>query len=114
MCIRDRYGYGIIDDLKNGVASLMQFRGIGSIQQLVGIAGPDIVLPFEEITEEKKIPAVKVELCSGCGNCTSCHAQAVHLDDDKYPVFDPERCIGCSFCSQICFTGALKMIVRNK
>lgn len=109
-----RYGYGIIDDLKNGLASLMQFRGIGSIQQLVGIAGPDIVLPFEEITEEKKIPAVKVELCSGCGNCTSCHAQAVHLDDDKYPVFDPERCIGCSFCSQICFTGALKMIVRNK
>lgn len=107
-----RYGYGVIDEIKSGVAHLMQSRGLRDMEALRGAARPDVVMAFDDITDVKKIPGVNRDLCARCGNCQSCHAQAVTLDADGYPVFDKERCVGCSYCTQICFAGALDMVER--
>lgn len=107
-----RYGYDVIRELSSGLSHLMQARGIRDIDGLRGVAGPDVVLPFDEISEELRIPHVKNELCAHCKNCICCPAQAVSFDKNELPVFDPKRCIGCSFCTQVCFTGALYMGAR--
>ena len=109
-----RYGYGVIDELISGIGHLMYRRGIESIDHLRGIAGPDAVIPFDKLSEIKRIPQVIPELCAHCGNCRCCPAQAIRLDGNGLPVVDPVRCIGCSFCTQICFIGALGMRERTE
>ena len=107
-------GYGVIDDLHSGLSHLMEERGIKSVSGLIGIALPDPITGFMELTAEKKISAVDSEFCRHCGNCTRCPYMAVSLDNDLVPVTDAEKCIGCSICAQKCFAGALYMRDRTK
>jgi dihydropyrimidine dehydrogenase (NAD+) subunit PreA len=109
-----KYGYGIFDELTNGISYLMKSRGINSIKELIGIAHPDPVKDFMDLTPEKKISSHIEELCLNCGNCTRCSYQAISLNDDRYPVIDAAKCIGCSICTKKCFTGALYMKDRNE
>ena len=99
-------GYGVIDDLHSGLSHLMEERGIRTTAQLIGRALPDPIRGFMDLTAVKKISQVHDELCMHCGNCARCPYLAVTLNDDKIPVTDPERCVGCSICVQKCFSGA--------
>lgn len=108
-----KYGYGIIDDLHSGLSYLMEERGIKSVKELIGCALPNPITGFMELSSEKKISAVVAELCQHCGNCTRCPYLAITLDDDKVPMTDPSKCIGCSICVQKCFSGALYMRERT-
>lgn len=108
-----KYGYGIIRDLESGTAFLMQERGIGSMQELIGIAQPNPVTGFMELSPVKKISQVIPELCTSCGNCARCPYLAIALDENGIPHTDPARCIGCSICAKKCFTGALYMRTRT-
>lgn len=107
-----RYGYESIRELESGLSWLMWSRSLHSVEELRHACGERIILPYEELSAEKKIPQVDIGLCTSCGNCLRCPAQAVQLDPEGHPTFDPNRCVGCTFCNQICFTGALSM--RNR
>jgi len=109
-----KYGYGIVAELECGLSHLMEERGIRSMGQLVGRALPKPISGFMELSPVKRISAVRAELCQRCGNCTRCPYLAVTLDKDRVPVTDPARCIGCSICTQKCFSGALFMRERTK
>ncbi|MFA5141000.1 MAG: FAD-dependent oxidoreductase [Elusimicrobiota bacterium] len=109
-----KYGYGIVSELESGLSHLMEERGIRSMDRLIGRALPKPITGFMELSAVKKISAVRAELCQHCGNCTRCPYLAITLDKDKVPVTDPERCIGCSICTQKCFSGALYMRERTK
>ena len=108
-------GYDVIEDLTGGLSHLMLQRGIKSVKELIGIAvrngGP--ITDFMALTPKKKISSVNKELCIGCGCCTRCSYLAISLDENKQPVFDPARCIGCSICVQKCIAGALSMRERT-
>jgi dihydropyrimidine dehydrogenase (NAD+) subunit PreA len=106
-------GYGIIDDLEQGLSHLMEARGIKTVKQLIGYALPGPITGFMELTPLKKLSAVNAELCQHCGNCTRCPYLAITLNADKVPVTDASKCIGCSICAQKCFSGALYMKVRT-
>ena len=108
-----KYGYGIYDEICSGVSHLMEARGIKSVDELIGIAYPNAVTDFMALTAVKKISDREKELCMQCGNCTRCPYLAVTLDDEKYPVTDASKCIGCSICVQKCFSGALFMRERT-
>lgn len=108
-----KYGYRIFEELCSGVSFLMKERGIGSMDELIGIAQPDIVTDFTDLSSVKKIPEVDEDLCAKCGNCSRCPAQAVNINGEGYPEFDASKCIGCSFCVLNCFTGALSMRERT-
>jgi dihydropyrimidine dehydrogenase (NAD+) subunit PreT len=108
-----KQGYGIIRDLESGTSFLMQERGIGSMKELIGIAQPNPITGFMDLTPVKKISDANTALCVSCGNCARCPYLAIALDDQGLPHTDPARCIGCSICAKKCFTGAINMRVRS-
>lgn len=107
--IVEKYGYGIIDDLKLGLSHLLEAKGIGSVQDLIGIAQPQPITDFMDLPPKSNSSALTRELCVHCGNCTRCPYLAISLDEDKYPVIDIDKCVGCSLCTKLCFAGALFM-----
>ena len=111
--IVEKYGYGIIDELENGLSYLLKEKKITSVKELIGIMLPDPIIDFMELPEASKIPEVDIELCLHCGNCTRCPYLAIGLDEEKIPVIDDGRCVGCSLCTLRCFSGALKMKVKE-
>ena len=108
-----KYGYGVYDELANGVSYLMQERGIKSMKELIGIAQPNPIRGFMELTPTKKISSLIEEFCVNCGNCTRCPYQAITLNSKCLPEIDPAKCIGCSICTKKCFVGALEMRKRT-
>jgi dihydropyrimidine dehydrogenase (NAD+) subunit PreA len=112
--IATKYGYGIIDELRSGVAHYMKAKGMRSMDELIGCALPHPITGFMELTPVKKISTADHALCMKCGNCTRCPYLAISLNDEKKPVTDASRCVGCSICAKKCFSGALSMRVRTK
>lgn len=108
-----KHGYGIVDELHSGLSYLMADRGLHSVSELIGRALPNPITGFMELSAVKKISTVTRELCQHCGNCTRCPYLAISLDEDKVPVTDATRCVGCSICVQKCFSGALAMRERT-
>jgi NADPH-dependent glutamate synthase beta subunit-like oxidoreductase/dihydroorotate dehydrogenase len=108
-----RYGVGVVGELHSGLSSLLEERGLRSVGELIGRALPDPVVPFGELPAAKLVSAVRPELCLRCGNCSRCPYLAITPDADGLPHTDAARCVGCSFCVQQCFAGALQMAERE-
>lgn len=108
-----KYGLGIVGELHSGLSCLMEERGFRSVAHLIGSALPHPVSGFAALPATKKLPGVIRDLCEHCGNCTRCPYQAVTLDEQTCPVFDPALCVGCSLCAQKCFAAAIRMRERT-
>ncbi len=108
-----KYGYSVIDHIEEGVSHLMLDRGIGSMEELIGRALPDAITGFMDLSPTKAISAVHEDLCLSCGNCTRCPYLAITLDEEKHPVTDGSKCIGCGICTLKCFSGALYLRERT-
>ncbi|HQM17097.1 MAG TPA: FAD-dependent oxidoreductase [Candidatus Cloacimonas sp.] len=107
--IVEKYGYNIIEELKMGLSYLLEARGLKSVAELVGIAQPNPIIDFMNLPKKIKSSSLNKELCLKCGNCTRCPYLAIELDEDCFPKIDNDQCVGCSLCTQLCFTGALQM-----
>ena len=112
--IVEKYGYDIINELCSGLSHLMADRGIASMAELIGIALPEPIRDFMELSPVKQISTVDEELCVHCGNCTRCPYLAITLNEDKIPETDPEKCIGCGMCNFLCFVEALSLRDRTE
>ncbi len=106
-----KHGIEIIKELESGLSHLLKERGLNSVQELIGIAQPNPVTDFMDLSPVKQIPECDYDLCMHCGNCSHCGYMAVSTGE-KGPVFDPHKCVGCTFCTKLCFSGALKMRQR--
>ncbi len=111
--IATKYGYHIIDELNSGLSHLMKDRGIKSVDELIGIALPNPLIDFMSLSPVKMISECNTDLCLQCGNCLRCPYMAISFNEDKFPVTDPEKCIGCGMCNFQCFTGAMSMRDRT-
>lgn len=109
-----KYGYSVIDHIEEGVSQLMLDRGIGSMAELIGRALPRPVTDFMELSSRKQVSEVNRELCLSCGNCTRCSYFALSLDEERKPVTDASKCIGCGICTMKCFSGALSLRDRTE
>ncbi|MGC9361355.1 MAG: 4Fe-4S binding protein, partial [Candidatus Syntrophosphaera sp.] len=107
--IAEKYGYGIIDELKMGLSHLMEARGLKSVSELTGIAQPNPITDFMDLPPKTKTSTLVRDLCVHCGNCTRCPYLAITLDEELYPEIDKDKCVGCSLCTKLCFAGALYM-----
>lgn len=100
-----QYGYRIIDDLTEGLATYMEEKGYASLDELVGKALANIV-PADELDRDTIVlPVFAWNKCIGCGRCVlSCQDgghQALELQDGKVS-FLPKKCVGCHLCAMVC------------
>jgi len=108
-----KHGIGIINELESGTAFYMQEKGLKSVKELIGIAQPEPITDFMDLTPVKKISSIDPDLCVLCGNCARCPYLAISFDDQGRLWTDPARCIGCSICAQKCYIGAITMRERT-
>jgi len=109
-----KHGYGIYNELVNGVSEIMKQRGIKSMKQMIGIIQNEPMVDFMALSPVKQISQVNKDLCEHCGNCTRCPYMAITLNEQKIPQTDASKCIGCGICTLKCFSGALNLRDRTK
>ncbi|QEK11724.1 NAD-dependent dihydropyrimidine dehydrogenase subunit PreA [Crassaminicella thermophila] len=101
-----QYGYRIVEDMISGLSYFMEEKGFNSLDEMVGIALPNII-PAEELDRDFKIiPKIDDEKCVGCGRCyISCFDgahQAIDWDEEKRRPVINDNCVGCHLCLNIC------------
>ncbi len=95
------YGFRIIDDLKSGLSLYLKRKHLASPTSLVGKALPHLAgheqLPRQEV-RSRMVP----EVCINCGLCAvACRDgghEAITFGDDRLPLIDQEKCLGCGLC----------------
>jgi dihydropyrimidine dehydrogenase (NAD+) subunit PreA len=101
-----RFGYRIVEDLVDGLAGYLQRTGLGTLDELVGRALPNLVDPAELDHSTEAVSQIDRSRCIGCGQCfVTCQDganQAIQLDGDRRATVDEERCVGCLMCKHIC------------
>ncbi|MBD3232709.1 MAG: NAD-dependent dihydropyrimidine dehydrogenase subunit PreA [candidate division Zixibacteria bacterium] len=99
-------GFGIIDELCDGLTGFMEEHDFGQIDDFIGISARKITDHNRLSRDIKKISSVNRETCVKCDLCyISCRDagyQAISVGEDRFPVIDREKCTGCSLCAQVC------------
>ena len=107
-----QYGYRIIDDLLDGLASYMRYHGFASLYPLKGAANHQMVNLDEIERDTILFPKFDTEKCIGCGRCEiSCYDgghQAISFDlETRRPKLDASKCVGCHLCRFVCPASAI-------
>lgn len=102
-----QYGYRIIDDLLLGLRIYMAKRGIAHIDDLIGVAVPNIVDTDALDRDTLVYPRFHLQRCLGCGRCyLSCMDgghQAIDFDiAERRPRLRTQACVGCHLCTLVC------------
>ncbi len=101
------YGYGIVQDMIEGLSDCMAERGIKRVADLVGKALPNLHDTDQFDLERQGITQYDTDLCIGCGQCyTVCNdaaGQAVEWDSaDRRPRLIEDKCLSCMLCQFVC------------
>jgi dihydropyrimidine dehydrogenase (NAD+) subunit PreA len=101
-----QYGYRIVSDMISGLSYYMEEEGFEKVEDMVGLALPNII-PAEELQRNFKIIVdIDHDLCIGCGRCyISCFDaahQAINWDFEKRRPSVNDECVGCHLCINVC------------
>ncbi|MBV1819178.1 NAD-dependent dihydropyrimidine dehydrogenase subunit PreA [Bacteroidales bacterium MSK.15.36] len=101
-----QYGYRIVEDMINGLSHYMDERGINDLEEIIGLALPNIISVEELDRDFMIIPEIDEEKCVNCGRCyMSCFDaghQAIEWDDEKRLPSINDNCVGCHLCLNVC------------
>lgn len=99
-------GFGVIDSLTAGLSDYMDNKGFKTIDEFVGLALPNLVAHSELPRQHKARAHSEHSVCIKCGKCfVACRDgghQAIMLNENRQPVIDDNKCVGCGFCPAVC------------
>lgn len=101
------YGYGIVEDMIEGITDFMVEKKISRIKDLVGKSLVNLKTTDQFDLKRQGRAQYDLEKCVGCGQCyTVCKdAGGFALDWDvqkRRPVLTEEKCLSCMICSFVC------------
>jgi dihydropyrimidine dehydrogenase (NAD+) subunit PreA len=107
------HGFGIVEDLIEGLEIFMERRGFVNPGAFRGAALPSIG-GHDDLPRGRDVRAgVNGDLCVGCGACVTACADgghgAVTLGEDGVARVDESRCVGCALCEKVCVLGAARV-----
>ena len=101
-----QYGYGIIDDLRDGLGRYLAEHGLTSVRELIGKALPDIGTHDLLDYNTPVLSHINAETCVGCLRCVvACRDgghRAIDVVGEREPKVNEDACVGCNFCSLVC------------
>lgn len=113
-----QYGYRIIEDMISGTKDFMKRNGYKHVDDFLGSALKNVVVPEELNRETIVYPQLGTEQCVGCGRCyVSCRDaghQAIRFSKGRKPVLIAQKCVGCHLCKLVCPVGAIGSSRRVK
>lgn len=106
-------GFGVVDRMQQELGEFMAWHGFTRPADFIGRCR-DRVTSFGKLSGAQGCrPQLRADRCTNCGACrTACRDggyQAISLNNNL-PVIDPAVCAGCSLCSHVCPSGAIRMI----
>lgn len=102
------YGYGIVEDIIEGLSDYMAMRDIDRVADLIGGALQNLHATHDFDLKRQGIAEYDLDGCVGCGQCyTVCRdagGQALEWDGEKRrPAMpDEKKCLSCMICSFVC------------
>ena len=101
-----RTGFRIVEDLKDGAETYLEDKNISRISDLIGKALPNIVTQDELSQDYRVVSSINRETCIKDDLCyIACRDgghMALELDEERIPVVDEEKCVGCALCTTVC------------
>ena len=103
-------GYGVITEIRDGIAEYMKEHHYDSIEDFRGIAKKHVVWDmYTEMELAPCVPEVNPAQCNGCGICSlPVHCEAMRVEKGL-AVCNEEDCTGCGLCAQLCPQNAIEM-----
>ena len=101
-----RNGFRIVDDLREGVEAYLDEKHIDGVSDLIGKSLPCVVTQNELSREYQVVITINRETCIKDDLCyIACNDgghMAIELDEERIPIVDEEKCVGCGLCQIVC------------
>jgi len=108
-------GFGMIENLTQGLSDYLDEKGFDSLEALIGVALPSIV-GFPKMPLASRVRANVNGDCNGCLLCiTACDDggfQAITGIKGEVVTIDGELCDGCGLCTMVCPLESIEMVPR--
>lgn len=105
-------GQGVIREWTDGLRSYIASKGYDSIEEMIGISAERVRNHASLNRDEKLVARICQDTCISCGICVGiCEDagyEALRLKGAGV-VVDEDKCDGCSLCSIVCPTRAIKL-----
>jgi dihydropyrimidine dehydrogenase (NAD+) subunit PreA len=100
-------GYGIVEDMTDGLQQYMRTHGFERIDQMVGKAIPTYSDWGHLDMNYETVAKIDADKCIGCQLCVAaCHDgahQCIHPQEGtRVPHVDEAECVGCNLCQIVC------------
>ena len=101
------YGYGIVEDMIEGLTDFMVEKNISKLEDLVGKALVNLKTTDKFDLKRQGRAQYDLDKCVGCGQCyTVCRDAggfALEWDQEKRrPALIEDKCLSCMICSFVC------------
>ena len=101
------YGYGIVEDMIEGLSDFMAVQNITRTADLLGRALPNLKTTDHFELDRQGIAQYDLDRCVGCGQCyTVCRdagGQALEWNSAaRRPELIEDKCLSCMICSFVC------------
>lgn len=100
-------GFGIIDELRDGLKRFMRYHNFRSVKDFIGIGNRKIKSSSKNLSRNQQlISNIDKEKCIGCGKCyVACSDggyEAISFSQERVAEVILDKCVGCGLCQIVC------------